>query len=136
MVGRVVVVQHLDALELGEPVGKLIGLSGRDVGHHDIGRAVGRELLVHDVERLLRLGIRRQVVRQVALDLDPVAGKGGEYEQNDREQKDEISLVDDDRRQLFHKAGAGLLGFVTHGGTHCLLSRGWVFASSCAQGRF
>ena len=37
MVGGVVVVQHLDALELGEPVGKLIGLSGRDVGHHDVG---------------------------------------------------------------------------------------------------
>ena len=136
MCGGLVVVHALHALDLLDLGLERGGLLWCDVGHHDLGRAIGRELLVHDVERLLRLGIRRQVVRQVALDLDPVAGKGGEYEQNDREQKDEISLVDNDRRQLFHKAGAGLLGFVTHGGTHCLLSRGWVFASSCAQGRF
>ena len=71
MVGRVVVVQHLDALELGEPVGKLIGLSGRDVGHHDVGRAVGRELLVHDVKAHAGLRGLGQVGGHIGLDLDP-----------------------------------------------------------------
>ena len=46
----VVVVQHLDALQLGELIGKCVSLVGGDVGHHDIGRAVGRELILHDVQ--------------------------------------------------------------------------------------
>ena len=134
--GGLVVVHALHTLDLLDLRLQRSGLLGCDVGHHDLGRAIGRELLVHDGERLLRLGIRRQVVRQVALDLDPVAGKGGEYEQNDREQKDEISLVDDHGRQLFHKAGTGLLGFVTHGIAMSLLFLWIGFVSFCALSRF
>ena len=134
--GGLVVVHALHALDLLDLRLQRSGLLGRDVGHHDLGRAVGGELLVHDGERLLCLRATRQIIRQVAFHLDPVAGKDGENEQNNGEQKNEIPLVDDHGRQLFHKAGTGLFGFVTHGIAMSLLFLWIGFVSFCALSRF
>ena len=122
--GGLIIVHALHALDLFDLRLERGGLLGCDVGDHDLGRAVGDELLVHDIQGLLRLGIGGQVIGQVALDLDPVAGKDGKNQQNDGEKKDQIPFVDDERRELFHKRRAGLFGLVTHGGTRCLLSFG------------
>ena len=112
MVGGVVVVQHLDALELGEPVGKLIGLSGRDVGHHDIGRAVGRELLVHDVEAHAGLRGLGQVGGHVGLDLDPPHREHREDGSQNDKQEHKVAAFHDLARKLVHEVYLWFFVFV------------------------
>ena len=112
MVGRVIVVQHLDALELGEPVGKLIGLSGRDVGHHDIGRAVGRELLIHDVEAHAGLRGLGQVGGHVGLDLDPPHREHREDGSQNDKQEHKVAAFHDLARKLVHEVYLRFFVFV------------------------
>ena len=112
MVGRVVVVQHLDALELGEPVGKLIGLSGRDVGHHDVGRAVGRELLVHDVKAHAGLRGLGQVGGHVGLDLDPPHREHREDGSQNDKQEHKVAAFHDLARKLVHEVYLRFFVFV------------------------
>ena len=118
--GRFVVVNTLHALngfDLRLERGSLIR---RDVCHHDLRCAVGDELLVHNVESLLGLGIVRQIKGKVAFHLDPAAGEEGKNQQDDRKQEDEVALVYDEGGDLFHKGTAVLFG-VTHGARRCLL---------------
>ena len=49
-----------------------------DVGHHDVGGAVGDEVVVHHGQALACLGRVGQVGRDVILDLDPAGGDGAE----------------------------------------------------------
>ena len=120
MRARLIVVDALHALDRFDLRRERGGLLGRDVRDHHLGCAEGGELLVHDVESLLCFGIVRQVGRQVVFDLDPAAGENGEDQQDDRQQKDEVPLVDNECGDLFHKGGAGLGRVVTHGGPRCL----------------
>jgi RNA polymerase sporulation-specific sigma factor len=65
----------LDVLKPGLDVQRsIVG----DVGHHDVGRAVGDEVVIHHGQALAGLGGVGQVGRDVVLDLDPARGDGTE----------------------------------------------------------
>lgn len=87
MVGRIVKIDRLHALDLFEVIEHVLRVLVGDVRHHDLSRAVGGKLPVHDVQRLFRLGILRQIERQIIFNLDPVAGKHGENDKNDGNQE-------------------------------------------------
>ena len=62
----------LDVLKPGLDVQRsIVG----DVGHHDVGRAVGDEVVIHHGQALAGVG---QVGRDVVLDLDPARRDGTE----------------------------------------------------------
>ena len=121
MILCLVIVDHLDAADGLDRVVQRGGLVQRDIRDHDLRRAVGDELFVHDVQRLLRLGILRQVVGEVALDLDPVAREGREDQQDDGDEEDEAAFINDEGRHLLHKGSAGAFGSLIH--RKILLSR-------------
>ena len=65
----------LDVLKPGLDVQRsIVG----DVGHHDVGCAVGDEVVIHHGQALAGLGGVGQVGRDVVLDLDPARGDGTE----------------------------------------------------------
>ena len=96
MVGRIVKIDRLHALDLLEIIEHTLRVLVGDICHHDLSRAVGGELPVHDVQRLLRLGILRQIERQIIFNLHPVAGKHGENDKNDGNQEKQIAFVYDE----------------------------------------
>ena len=108
MILCLVIVDHLDAADGLDRVVQRGGLVQRDVCDHDL-------------QRLLRLGILRQVVGEVALDLDPVAREGREDQQDDGDEEDEAAFVNDEGRHLLHKGSAGAFGSLIH--RKILLSR-------------
>ena len=106
VVGGLVVVHALHALHLPDLIGQLFRLGGGHVGHHQLRRAVGDELLVHHRQRLLGLGVVRQVIGQVVLHLHPVPGDGGEDQSDNGDEENETALVHDEGGQLLHKGRA------------------------------
>ena len=97
MVSRIVKIDRLHALDLLEIVQHARGILVGDVRNHDLRRAVGGKLALHDVQRLLRLRLLRQIERQIILHLDPVAGEHGENDKDDGDQEKQIAFVHDER---------------------------------------
>ena len=122
VLGGVVEGDALHALDLLEILKQRFGLRVGDVGHHQVRRAVGDELLLHHLQALLGLGARRQVGGQVVLYFHPAAGEEGEDHEDPHQQEHQISLIDNERGKLHHKAAAVLL-FVVHRKKVPLLSK-------------
>ena len=99
----IVVLDHLDALQLGQLIVELVGFIRGHVGHHDVRRAVGRELFVHDVQT--HAGLRRlgQIGGQVAFHRHPVAGEQREDGANDHDEEHQVAAFHDLQGQLVHK---------------------------------
>ena len=117
MLVRLVVADHLHALDVRDLVAQRRSLRGRDVRDHHLRRAVGDKLVIHDGKRFLGLGVLGQVGREVALDLDPVAGKRREDQQDDDDQENKIPFVNNESGQLHQKRRSGARCFlrrVTH----------------------
>ena len=104
IMGRsIVVLDHLDALEGGQFIVERVGLVRGHIGHHDVRRAVGRKLLVHDVQA--HAGLRRlgQIGGQVAFHHHPVAGKQGEDRTDDHDEEHQVAAFHDLQGQFMHK---------------------------------
>ena len=68
----------LHALDILQLLLQIEGVGEREVGDHHARCAEGGELLVHDVERLVGLGIGGEIGGQVVFHLHPAAGEDGE----------------------------------------------------------
>ena len=104
MVGRMVEGDILHAGYAPDLAGDLLRAVVRHVRDHQLRRAEGHELLVHDVQALPRLGSGGQIGRQVVFHLDPVPRNGGKDHQDADHEENEIALVDDEGGQLHHEA--------------------------------
>ena len=94
----------------------LLRQAGSDVrghmGHHHPGGTEGGELLVHESQALPGLRGVRQVLCDIVAEADPVPRKQAKNQAAGIEKEDEISLVYNERGQLFKKGRFS--GFFAH----------------------
>ena len=109
---RVVKGDALHAVDPFELFKKGLRLLVGEVCRHELGRAVGDELLLHHVQALLRRGARGQIGRQIILYLDPIAGEEGKDHEDADEQEDEVSFVHNECGQLHHEAAVFFVRFI------------------------
>ena len=83
VVGGLVELDGVHAVDILELFFQLDGLVVGDVGHHDAGRAVGGEIVIHHGQALARLGRIRQIGGDIVLYLDPARGNGAENQRKD-----------------------------------------------------
>ena len=98
-------------LYLGKLPGQGFGILEADVLHHDLGGAVGDELLLHDGQALLGFGVLRQIGGDILFHLDPSQGEHREHEHRREKQQDPSPSVHHEARKPCHKA----LVFLVHG---------------------
>lgn len=65
---------------------------------------IGCKLFLHNIQTLPGFGVVRQVLCQCILNHYPALGNDGEDNGNDRNQKKQIPLVDNEGRKLDHEA--------------------------------
>ena len=104
VVGGIVKGDALHTLQLGKL--RLQGPGGvqRNIGNHHPGGAEGGELVLHHVQALPGLRLRRQVKGHVVLHLHPVPGEHGEDHADDHQKKEQVAFVHDEGGQLHHEA--------------------------------
>ena len=84
-----------------------------DVVHHHLRRAVGDKVVVHHGQALPGLGVIGQIGGDVVFHLHPALGHYAKHNGENVQQEKQVSLIHDQRGQLFH-AAAFFLFFVLH----------------------
>ena len=115
------IVDALDALDLLQLIADGLSPLPGHVFHHHLGRAVGNELLVHQIQTLPGLGMIRQIGLQIVFHRDPVPGDSGKNQADHQHQKEKIPLIHNEGGKLHHGIGLVVLIFGSHGAS--LLSR-------------
>ena len=77
-----------------------------NVRDHDLRRTEGDELVIHQLQALLCLGVVAEIGLDVILDRHPVAGKKTEDQRYDVDQEKQHPLVYNESGDLQHRAGA------------------------------
>ena len=115
----VVKAHALHAADIRDLLGDGLRLVIRDVHQHELGRAEGGELVLHQVQALVRLRLLRQVGGQLVFYLHPAAGEDREDQPDRNDQKNQIPFVDDEAGELVHEALFLVFRFLTHNSRSC-----------------
>lgn len=111
MIGGVIEGNTLHTLDPSELIGQVFRFLIGDIGHHDLRRAVGGKLLLHQIEGdLCPCGIRQER-GEVVFDLDPIAGEGRENEHDDGDEEKQVAAIHNEGGQPYHKGGFIILLF-------------------------
>ena len=98
---RVIVGNQDHVPDPGQGLRERFRLFLRDPVHHDLGRAVGDEFSLHDVQALVRLRLLGKVDRDVVLHLDPADGEDGKHDRREKQRAEKPSVFDNAAGDIF-----------------------------------